>query len=196
MAVIGNLPPIKEVKLPDGSIRYRFVIDMPKGSDGKRVQKTRTYASLAMAEEDRMRLVEARDSWRRPTEEQPVTDLFKLGLCHPKCVFAWETEDGICLCACQGKYHGRLSDLRADWVLLEHAPVRNRRRIRKPLAVGPVVRARIAELLEEARKLPAYQHRPATYIRERLAESGVKLKQVQVNGQIEYLRKLARKGAA
>ena len=41
--------PIKKITLKSGEVRYRFVTDAPRGSDGKRRQITHTFDTMREA---------------------------------------------------------------------------------------------------------------------------------------------------
>jgi integrase len=48
--------PIKEVTLPSGEVRYRFVVDLPPAADGKRRQRRMSFRTYKEAEAERERL--------------------------------------------------------------------------------------------------------------------------------------------
>ncbi len=187
------MPKIKEVALPSGEVRYRFVVDVP--SKGSRKQITKTYDTLEEAERQLAALQQAADRWRNPDGEFAVADLFAEGRCHPTCVFAWGSEEGSCECVCEGRYHGRLSELRCDWAYLEAAPVRARRPQRKSgRPLDPALRDRILGLRAEAASDFRHRYQPAVYVRERLAEDGVSMTTIQINNVFAYARRTEQRG--
>lgn len=62
--------PIKKVVLRDGSVRWRFVIDVGKKPDGKRDQRTYTYSTRKAAAEERVKILadKARGTFVAPTK--------------------------------------------------------------------------------------------------------------------------------
>jgi integrase len=62
--------PIKTIELADGRKRYRFVVDIGKKPDGRRIQKTYTYDSLKEARAERARVIaeSAAGTYVRPTK--------------------------------------------------------------------------------------------------------------------------------
>lgn len=52
--------PIKRFELKDGSVRYRFVVDMGRKPDGRRDQRTHTFTTLKQARAERARIISDR----------------------------------------------------------------------------------------------------------------------------------------
>lgn len=68
--------PIKKVGLKDGSIRYRFVVDVGYKPDGKRDQRTFTYDTLKEARAERARVISetSRGTYVRPNRGLTVQE--------------------------------------------------------------------------------------------------------------------------
>ena len=180
---------IKEVRGRGGRTRYRFVVDAASGRGGKRKQITKTCDSREEAEHQLATYRVARDKWRDPDGGVLLTDLFRAGECHPKCVFAWGSEEEGCECACDGAFHGRLSELSCDWAYLRVAPVRARTASRRAMPITRDQLLRVLDLRAQALSHPLDRRRPAAYIRERLAAQGVTATTDQINNWIAYARR-------
>jgi hypothetical protein len=178
---------VREVRIGAGEARYQFVVDMGTGL-GKRQQVTRRYRTREEAEERLAAYLAARKEWRQPSGGVLVTDLFLERRCHPMCVFALGVEADDCACVCEGRFHGRLTELRCDWAYLETAPVRSKSTSKRARPMSPDVRRRVLALREEALAHPYYRYKPAAFIREELAKEGVEVTQTQVNGWFQHLR--------
>lgn len=74
--------PIKRIELPDGRIRYRFVIDVGKKPDGRRDQRTFTFDRLtdARTEWTRLKHERAQGTLVTPDRKTTVADLCDLWL--------------------------------------------------------------------------------------------------------------------
>ncbi|MGH3679145.1 MAG: site-specific integrase [Natronosporangium sp.] len=71
--------PIRRVELADGTVRYRFVIDMGKRADGRRDQRTFTFDSMREARAERARIISERADGRlvRPNRKLTVREYFE-----------------------------------------------------------------------------------------------------------------------
>jgi hypothetical protein len=135
-----NGPTIKRIPQRDGTVHYRFTVDIgPHPETGKRRQTVHTLKTLPEAEAALAKLLALTRSGvliladrRKPSVDGWLTpaDLLITGRCTPNCLLAyevkrrrrqWTDDPSECTCHCGGEFHALFVNVAKPWPATQEA---------------------------------------------------------------------------